>query len=167
MDMRIALSSCALVLGAVLASCAMAAEGAPPAGGAMGGMPSPAERAIQYRKAVMTVVGGNFGPIGGVLAGRMPYNAADIGKRAERVAFMAGLAAEAFPEVSKDGDTKAKPEIWTDKAGFDKAMKEFGDASAALAVLVKTDQTNSDAFKAAAGKVGQACKGCHDNFRAK
>ena len=167
MQMRYALSSCALVLGAVLASGAMAAEGAAPAGGAMGGMPSPAQRAIEYRKAVMTIVGATYGPIGGVLAGRAPYNAADIGKRAERLAFMAGLAAEAFPEVSKDGDTKTKPEAWTDKAGFDKAMQAFGDSSAALAMLVKTDPTNSDAFKAAAGKVGQSCKGCHDNYKAK
>jgi cytochrome c556 len=152
MQVRFALSSCALVLGAVLARSAMAAEGAPAAGGAAAGsMPSPAQRAIDYRKAVYTVIGGNFGPIGGVLQGRAPYNAADVSKRAERVTFMAGLAAEAFPEVSKDGDTKAKPEIWTDKAGFDQAMKEFGDASAALAALVKTDQMNSDAFKAAAG----------------
>jgi cytochrome c556 len=115
----------------------------------------------------MTVVGASFGPIGGVLAGRAPYDAKTISVRAERVAFMSGLAAEVFPEISKDGNTKAKPEIWTDKDGFDKAMKAFGDSSAALAALVKTDQTNSDAFKAAAGKVGQACKGCHDNYRAK
>jgi cytochrome c556 len=150
----------------------MAAEGTPAAGGAAAGgaagaMPSPAKRAIEYRMAVMTVVGGNFGPIGGVLQGRAPYNAAEISKRAERVAFLAGMAAEVFPEISKDGDTKAKPEIWTDKAGFDKAMKAFGDSSAALAALVKTDQTNSDAFRAAAGKVGQACKGCHDDYKAK
>jgi cytochrome c556 len=77
------------------------------------------------------------------------------------------MAPDAFPDVSKDGKTKAKPEIWTDTTGFAKAMKEFGDSSAALAALVKTDHTNSAAFKAAAGKVGEACKGCHDNFRAK
>jgi cytochrome c556 len=168
--MRTAFTSCALVLGAVLSSGAMAAEGAgaaAPAAGPPPGMPSPAERAIDYRKAVYTVLGGNFGPIGGVLQGRAPYDAKEISKRAERVAFMAGLAAEAFPEISKTGNTKAKPEIWTDKAGFDKAMKELADSTAALAALVRTDQTNSEAFKAAAGKVGQACKGCHDNYRAK
>jgi cytochrome c556 len=170
MQMRTALTSCALVLGAILSSGAIAAEGpagAAPAAGPPPGMPSPAERAIEYRKAVYTVLGGNFGPIGGVLQGRAPYDAKEIAKRAERVAFMAGLAAEAFPEISKTGNTKAKPEIWTDKPGFDKAMKELGDSTAGLAALVKTDQTNSDAFKKAAGRVGQACKGCHDNYRAK
>jgi cytochrome c556 len=130
-------------------------------------MPSAAEKAIQYRKAVYTLIGATFGPVGGVLQGKAPYDAKDISVRAERVAFLAGMAAEAFPEISKDGETKAKAEIWTDKVGFDKAMKALGDSTAGLAALVKTDHTNSDAFKAAAGKVGQACKGCHDDYRAK
>jgi cytochrome c556 len=173
MQTQFALRTCALVLGAVLASGAMAAEGAPPAGGGPGAggggggvQLSPAAQAIAYRKAVYTVLAANWGPIGAVLRGA-PYDAKEIGKRAERVAFMAGLAAEAFPEISKDGDTKAKPEIWTDAAGFDKAMAVLVDSSAALAALVKTDQTNSDAFKAAAGKLGQACGGCHRNYRAR
>jgi len=169
MKLRTALTSCVLVLGATMASTAMAQT--PPAGGGGGGgggpQKSPAERAIEYRQALYTLVGGNFTPIGNILQGRGEYNAADVTKRAERVAFLATMAPDAFPEVSKDGKTKAKPEIWTDKAGFAKAMKEFGDSSAALAALVKTDHTNSAAFKAAAGKVGEACKGCHDNFRAK
>jgi cytochrome c556 len=168
MQMRTVLTSCALVLSAVLSGGANAAEGAAAApAGASPPQPTPAERAIDYRKAVFTVLGGNFGPIGGVLQGRMPYDAKDVAKRAERVAFMAGLAAEAFPEISKTGNTKAKPEIWTDKEGFDKAVKTLADSTAALAALVKTDNTNSAAFKAAAGKVGEACKGCHDNYRAK
>jgi cytochrome c556 len=174
MQTQFALRTCALVLGAVLASGAMAAEGGPPAapagaaaGGGGGMQQSPAAQAIAYRKAVYTVLASNWGPIGGVLQGRAPYDAKDIAKRAERVAFMAGLAAEAFPEVSKDGDTKAKPEVWTDAAGFEKAMSALVESTGALAALVKTDQTNSDAFKAAATKVGQACRNCHQSYRAR
>jgi cytochrome c556 len=77
------------------------------------------------------------------------------------------MADEAFPEISKDGETKAKPEIWSDKAGFATRLKNFQDSSAALATLVKTDHANSPAFKAAVGKVADSCKDCHDNFRAK
>jgi cytochrome c556 len=133
----------------------------------MGNMPSPAERAIEYRQALYTLVGGNFGPIGGILQGRAEYNPAEVAKRVERVAFLATMASDAFPEISKEGKTKAKPEIWSDKEGFAKAIKAFEDSTAGLATLVKTDHTNSAAFKAAAGKVGEACKGCHDNYRAK
>ena len=105
--------------------------------------------------------------IGAILQGKAEYNAADVSKRAERVAFLATMAEDAFPEISKDGKTKAKPEIWTNKEGFAKALKAFQDSSANLAAVVKQDNTNSAAFKAAAGKVGEACKGCHDDFRAK
>jgi len=162
MRTRLLSKSCALAVGTLMAVAALAAEGPPP-----GAQPTPAQRAIEYRKAVYTVLGGNFGPLGGMLQGRMPYNGAEASKRADRVAFMAGLAAEAFPEVSKDGDTKAKPEIWTDKEGFDKAMKALGDSTAALAAQLKKDPNDQDAFKKAAGAVGQACKNCHDNYRAK
>ena len=160
MKLRTVWSSCALLAGATLALSAVAAD-------AGGGGPSPAARAIEYRKALYTLVGGNWGPINTVLQGRAEYNAAEIAKRADRVAFLAGMAGEAFPDVSKDGDTKAKPEIWTDKTGFAAKVKDFQDSSAALATLVKTDKTNSAAFKAAAGKVADSCKGCHDNYRAK
>ncbi len=159
MKLRTVWTSCALVLGATLALTAAAADA--------GGQPSPAARAIEYRKALYTLVGGNWGAINGVLQGRVEYNAAEVAKRADRVAFLAAMAGEAFPEVSKDGDTKAKPEVWTDKAGFATAVKNFEESSAALAALVKTDKTNSAGFKAAAGKVADSCKGCHDNFRAK
>jgi cytochrome c556 len=159
MKLRNAWSSGALILSATLALSA-AAQNA-------GGGPSPAERAIEYRKSLYTLVGGNWGPIGQVLQGRAEYNAAEVAKRADRVAFLATMASEAFPAVSKDGDTKAKGEIWSDSAGFAKRIKEFEDSTAALATLVKTDKTNSAAFKTAAGRVGEACKGCHDNYRAK
>ena len=163
-------STCTMLLGLVL-SLTAAAQNAPPPGGpppgAMGPMPSPADRAIEYRQALYTLVGGNFGPIGAILQGKAEYNAADVSKRAERVAFLATMAEDAFPEISRDGKTKAKPEIWTNKEGFAKALKAFQDSSANLVAVVKQDNTNSAAFKAAAGKVGEACKGCHDDFRAK
>ena len=57
--------------------------------------------------------------------------------------------------------------MWTDKAGFAKAVKDLEDSSAALAALVKKDNTNSAAFKAAATKVADSCKGCHDGYRTK
>jgi cytochrome c556 len=165
MKLRTVWSSSALVLGATLALGA-AAQNAP--GG--GGPPSPAKRAIEIRQSLFTLIGANWNPVGGnngVVAGKMEYNAADVTKRVDRVAFLATMASEVFPEVSKDGETKAKPEIWTDKAGFAKAVKDLEDSTSALATLVKTDKTNSAAFKAAAGKVADSCKGCHDNYRAK
>jgi len=172
MKHRTAWFSGALILGATLALSA-AAQNAPPPGGEGGGMgggggrASPADQAIEYRKALFTVISRNWAPVGGILQGRAEFNAATVAKSAERVAVLAGMVGEAFPEVSKDGNTKAKPEAWTDKAGFAKVVKDFEDSTTAFAALVKKDNTNSAAFKAAAAKVADSCKGCHDGYRAK
>lgn len=169
MKFRSAWSTCALMMGATLALSA-AAQNAPAGGGGGGGgggRANPAEQAIEYRKALFTVLARNWAPIAGVMQGRAEYNAAAVAKNADRVAMLAGIVGEVFPETSKDGNTKAKPEAWTDKAGFAKAVKDMEDSSAALAALVKKDNTNSAAFKAAATKVADSCKGCHDGYRAK
>lgn len=169
----------ALLVGGVLALAASAQQpppggppgGGPPGGGGPGGppggMPSPAEQAIGYRQALYTLIGGNFGAIGAVMQGRAEYNAADVMKRAERTAFLATMVTDAFPDVSKTGNTKAKPEVWTNPTGFAKAAKDFVDSSAGLVAELKKDNSNSAAFKTAAGAVGQSCKGCHEDFRAK
>lgn len=60
--------------------------------------------------------------------------------------------------------SRAKPEIWTDQAGFAAKAKDFAAATAALAAAAKAD--DKDAFTAALASTGAACKGCHDSFQA-
>jgi cytochrome c556 len=131
------------------------------------GEPSPTARAIEYRKAVYTVIGGNFAPLGAVLRGRSAYDPSDARIRAQRLAFMARLAVESFPDISKDGDTKARPEVWTDPNGFKMAMQALVDSTTALSDLLQTAGADSIAFKAAVGKVAESCKSCHDKYKAK
>jgi cytochrome c556 len=154
------LRSWAWAFGALLANGLAAPQGLSDTDG-------PAARAIEYRKAVYTVIGGNFGPLVAVLKRQAPYDPSDVRTRAERLAFMAGLAAEAFPDMSKGGASKAKPEIWTDPNGFKTAMQALSSSTAALTELLKTDQTDSAAFRTAVAKVAESCKGCHDKFKAK
>jgi len=131
--------------------------------------PSPAKQAIGVRKATYTLIGNNFKGIGDVLSGKAEYNAADIEKRAKRVAFLSEFLTDAFPDVSNVGepDTKARVEIWTQKAEFDKKLKDFQEHAATLAKVAGTEKTASDAFKAAAGAVAKDCKGCHEDFKLK
>jgi cytochrome c556 len=131
--------------------------------------PSPAKQAIDARKAIYTLIGANFRPVGAVLQGKAEYDSAEIQKRATRVAFLAGLLNEAYPDISNVGepDTKAKADIWTNRADFDKRLKDFQDHVATLVAVSSKEKTAGDAFKTAAGAVAQDCKGCHDNFRAK
>lgn len=123
-----------------------------------------AHDAIQYRKALMQVMGMNFMPVGEMLQGHVPYNAAEASKRAERVAFVARMLGEAFPDVSRVGNTNAKPEIWSDRAGFNKRLQALVDGTAALAAQLQKAPADAAAFKKAAGAAGQACKDCHDRY---
>jgi len=163
----------ALIAG-LMSFAALAQNGPPPGGGPPppggGGPPgpqkSPGERQVEYRQSVFTVLAGNFGPLGAMAGGKAPFDAAEVQLRAPRVAAMAGMVGDAFPESSKDvGGTKAKPEIWADTAKFAAAVKELQSKSAALATLVASDKTNSAAFQKAVADLGGACKGCHDDFR--
>ncbi|MFT3931014.1 MAG: cytochrome c [Spongiibacteraceae bacterium] len=131
--------------------------------------PNPARQAIEARKAVFTLIANNFKPIGDTLQGKKPYEAADIQKRSARVAFLSEFIAETLPEVSNTGlpDTKAKAEIWSDRAGFDKKLNEFREHAATLAKVSATETTASDAFKTAAAAVGQDCKSCHEAYKVK
>jgi len=146
---------------ALLTTVAMA-QSAPPA-------PSPAKRAVDERKAIYTLVGANFRPLGEALQGRAPYNPTELRKRAARLALLAELAADAYPDVSNAGPdaTRAKAEIWSSRAEFDTRLADFVKHTQALSQVVGKETAASDAFKEAAGAVGQDCKGCHDKFREK
>jgi len=152
--MSLRLSLCVTVLAATLTGSVVAQ--APPS-------PSPAKRAIDERKAIFTLVSANFRPIGDQLQGRASLDGAEARKRAERLAFLASLAIDAFPDISNVGDsaTRAKPDIWSKRADFDKLIADFAKHSQALARAAATQAPGSDAFKAAAGAVAQ------DNKRAR
>ncbi|MBC7950865.1 MAG: cytochrome c [Rhodospirillaceae bacterium] len=69
----------------------------------------------------------------------------------------------AYPEGSDKGETKAKSNIWTERAKFDDAGKKAFGAALALVDVTKTGDVakSADAFKA----LGAACKACHEDFK--
>jgi cytochrome c556 len=60
-------------------------------------------------------------------------------------------------------ETRAKPEIWSDAAGFAGKLETLAAATPALVAAAKTG--NAGAIGAALGKVGKTCGGCHKPFR--
>lgn len=59
--------------------------------------------------------------------------------------------------------TAAKPEIWTNAAGFRRAQDDFSAQAAAFQNTANGGDVA--AIRAAARNLGGACKGCHDQFR--
>lgn len=147
---RLALTAAAAVIGLVAAGPAAAQFQKP-------------EDAIKYRKAAFTVMATHFGRIAGMANGKLPFDAAAVQANAEIVNTMSKLPFPAFVDGTSSGDTKAKPEIWTEQDKFKAAASKMQEEVVKLNAAAKTG--NIDQIKAAAGDVGKSCKACHDNYR--
>lgn len=121
------------------------------------------EDAIKYRKAALTVMATHFGRVGAMASGRVPFDANAAAANAAIAESMSKLPWAGFVEGSGAGDTKAKPEIWSNAAGFKAAGDKMQAEMSKLAVAARSG--NLDTLKAAFGPVGATCKGCHDDFR--
>lgn len=121
---------------------------------------------IEDRKAKMKDVGKNLGIIGKMVKGETDFNG-----EAALAAYVAMASAgtgfgELFPEGTETGGkTTASPKIWSDRAGFEAAGKQFGeDLTAAIQAGAPA---NVDALKASFGSVAKNCKACHTDYRVK
>lgn len=121
------------------------------------------EDAIKYRKGAFTVMANHFGRIGAMANGRVPYDARAAQVNAELVNTLAALPWAGFIDGTATGDTRAKPEIWTEADKFKAGAQKMQEEIAKLNVAAKAG--NLDALKAAFGEAGKTCKACHDNYR--
>ena len=121
------------------------------------------EDAIKYRKSGMFLMANHFGRVGAMVNGRVPFDAKSVESNAEIATMMSKIPFAAFTEGTDKGETKAKPEIWTEMDKFRAASTTMQDEMAKLNTVAKTG--NQDAIKAQFGKGGQSCKACHDNYR--
>ena len=121
------------------------------------------EDAIKYRKAAFTVMATHFGRLGALANGKIPFDAKVAADNADIALAMSKLPYVAFIEGTDKGDTKAKPEIWTENDKFKAAAAKLQDEMVKLNAAAKTG--NLDTIKAAFGPTGQACKACHDQYR--
>jgi cytochrome c556 len=127
------------------------------------------KEAIEQRKATFNLIGKTFKPFGGILKGEVDYNSVDAEKLAKRLVFLNDFLHGTFPEDSNVGEpqTKARVEIWKDKEDFKKRLKEFRANTENLLAVIEREKGPTAAFKEAAQKVAQDCKGCHDNYKLK
>lgn len=123
------------------------------------------EDAIKYRKSALFVMQQHFARVGAMANGRVPFDAKAIAENASIAESMSKLPWAGFVEGSANGDTRAKPEIWTEQAKFHEASEKMMAEMSKLAVVAKTG--NIDNIKAAVGAVGGSCKACHDAYQKK
>ncbi|MCG6895937.1 MAG: cytochrome c [Thiocapsa sp.] len=125
------------------------------------------EDQILYRQAGYSFMSWNMGKIKANLEG--DYNEAQVAAAANTIAAIAnsGMGALFGPGTDKavgDVKTRVKPEFFQNMDEVGKLARDFIAASDQLAaVAAEGDQVEvSSAF----GELGEACKACHDKYRA-
>ena len=121
--------------------------------------------AIKYRKNALFVMQQNFSRVAGMAAGKVPFDAKVAAESASVAEFVGKLPWAAFGPDTDMGDSKAKVEIWSNKAKFDDYANKMQVELAKLSAAAKAG--NLDGIKQAVNAAGGTCKSCHDDFRAK
>jgi cytochrome c556 len=115
------------------------------------------------RHELMEDVGDAAKVVGAMLKGEREFDAAAAAGSLATFGDVAAKFGGLFPAGTETGgDTEAAPAIWEDRAGFDAALKDWADATAAA--VAAAPATLEDA-KPVLGAVFKTCKGCHDTYR--
>lgn len=126
----------------------------------------PAPQIIQARQADYKQMAAAMKGISGQLRGGSP----DIAQIRPRAALLARYGVQVlrwFPRGSgaeAGVRTRARPEIWSDRAGFERAGARL--LLAARALNRAAQRGDLAAVRAALPDVARACSGCHDDYRA-
>ncbi len=143
------------IIGSILciSACGVAAQAKP-------------EDVIKFRKGAYQVIGWHNATLARMIKGEMPFDAAEFARNAEIIAVMSNVVPNAFVAGSDKGETRAKPEIWSDAANFKKAVDSFRAEATKLAQVSKT-ATTLDQVRSQYAATTKTCGACHDNFRNK
>jgi cytochrome c556 len=122
--------------------------------------------AISARQASLDMSSITFRSMGDAMkAGReaksQAYAAASLAKWAKALPGM-------FPPGTGQGetsaDTQARPEVWKDRAGFERAAANYAAATVRLAEMAEANDTAG--FTKQLDQVNQACAICHGSYKA-
>lgn len=118
-----------------------------------------------YRQSYFAIVATNFGPMIAMVKGDMPWDDKQMANYSEQLASVVELdLMRGFADGSDKGTTRAKPEIWENKADFE---AKLDDMISAVNELQQATSEGADR-KAVTGKVaavGKSCKSCHDEYK--
>lgn len=138
------------------------------AGGALANTPLKPEEMIKFRKASYNFMAWNMGKIKNSLEGT--FNKDEVAKAAAAVATVAnsGLGALYAPGTDRDvgGEkTRLKSEFFKEPEKVREIAVNFNTQANEMARIAATGDER--AIEAQFARLGEACKACHDRYRAK
>lgn len=148
-----------------VAVCAVVAASTFAYAGSHGGSKDQLKKSMEYRQSTFKMVGQHFGAMAAMVKGKVAYDADTFAKNADALVMLSQLAPNGFAIEGTHKKSRAKKAIWKNKADFAEKVTALQTASVALAEAAKTGEL--DKAKAAFGKAGKTCKGCHTDYRSK
>ena len=119
---------------------------------------------VRARQAAYRLSAGAFGAMKPVIDGGGDVKPLAFGAKA--LANWARIIPSMFPAgtgVEAGAPTKARPEIWSDRAGFEQRAADYAAAADKLAQLAEAN--DKAGFAAQWTAVRQTCSNCHDRYR--
>jgi cytochrome c556 len=127
-----------------------------------------AAKMIENRQALFKVINYNSDLYYSMLKNKIPFDAPTVAKAAGRIEVLAAMIPDMFATDTRKvtgTKTRAREGIWTNAADYKAKSDELVKAAQQLGAAAKSGD------KAATYKVarvlGNACSGCHDNYRDK
>ena len=118
------------------------------------------------RQSYFAIVGMTFGPMGDMVKGKIEWNDEQFAAWADDLASVSEVTVErGFAPGSDKGKTRARPEIWDNKADFEEKLGNFRMQAAKLAEVAATG--DRQAIAGQFRQTGGACKACHDNYKSR
>lgn len=121
---------------------------------------------VKERQAAMKKMAHSFGPVLAVVRGESTNLVA-----AAEVADLVNQTAKRLPALFPPGsgrdavpDSRARPEVWSQRAEFEAAAASLAEESAKLAAAARANDI--EAFRAQVGPMGRSCGGCHSGREA-
>ena len=123
------------------------------------------EDTIKNRKTSLTLVQTHMKEISAMLKNERPMDAAILVKNAASIETLSKAFPDGFPTGTGLGDTKARPEIWSQPDRFRQATFVYQREAAKFNEAARSG--NIDNIKPQFGVLARSCAACHEDFRNK
>lgn len=118
------------------------------------------------RQSWFAMIGFTVTPLFSMVKGESAWNEESLAASSKQLATLANMEwRQGFAPGSEKGTTRAKPEIWENREDFKAKMEDFRQAANALEQAVAGGERK--AIMGSIGALGQTCKACHDEYKAK
>jgi cytochrome c556 len=121
------------------------------------------DKAIKSRQSAFYLMGRHMARVGATLKGDASFDKGTLELSADALAILSRIVAEEFPAGSERGNTKARPEVWTDPVKFRQLMQTAQSDVLKLKAAVRSGDLQE--IRASFGVTSHSCRACHDAFK--